>query len=147
MIVFDLRCGHGHGFEGWFASAEDFSAQRSRGLLSCPSCNDARIERRPSAARINLGAPAPAPAKADPQTAGKDAFAIAQVLYSRMLDEMLQKSEDVGAEFPSEARKIYYKEAASRAIRGQATPEEHQELVDEGIPVARLPIPPGGRWN
>jgi hypothetical protein len=78
---------------------------------------------------------------------GKDAFAIAQMLYSRMLDELLTKSEDVGREFPAEARKIFYDEAPARPIRGQATNEEHQELVDEGIPVARLPVPPNSKLN
>jgi hypothetical protein len=73
---------------------------------------------------------------------GKDPFAIAQMLYSRMLDEMLSKSEDVGKEFPAEARKIFYQEAPARPIRGEATPEQHEELVDEGIPVLRLPLPP-----
>jgi hypothetical protein len=78
---------------------------------------------------------------------GKDPFAIAQMLYSRMLDELLSKSEDVGREFPSEARRIHYEEAPARAIRGQATQQEHQDLVDEGIPVARLPVPPTGKLN
>jgi len=74
---------------------------------------------------------------------GKDPFAIAQMLYSRMLDELLTKSEDVGKEFPAEARKIFYQEAPARAIRGEASAREHEELLDEGIPVARLPLPPG----
>jgi hypothetical protein len=78
---------------------------------------------------------------------GKDPFAIAQMLYSRMLDELLSKTEDVGKDFPAEARKIYYQESPARAIRGQATQEEHDELVDEGVPVARLPVPPTGRLN
>jgi hypothetical protein len=73
--------------------------------------------------------------------------AIAQKLYSRMLDELLTRSEDVGAEFPAEARRIHYQEAPARMIRGQASDEEHDALVEEGIPVARLPIPPSGRWN
>jgi hypothetical protein len=69
------------------------------------------------------------------------------MLYSRMLDDLLTKSEDVGKDFPAEARKIFYKESPTRAIRGQATNEEHDELVDEGIPVARLPVPPTGKLN
>jgi hypothetical protein len=64
-----------------------------------------------------------------------------------MLDELLTKSEDVGREFPAEARKIFYKQTDARAIRGQATNQEHQELVDEGIPVARLPLPPTDKLN
>jgi hypothetical protein len=65
------------------------------------------------------------------------------MLYSRMLDELLTKTQDVGKDFPAEARRIFYKEAPVRAIRGVASAQEHDELVDEGIPVARLPLPPG----
>ena len=150
MIVFDLLCANQHRFEGWFSSAADFDSQKKRRLLQCPTCGASSVKRVPSAARFNLGAQAPqkpaAPAKAPektPEMEGKDPFAVAQMLYSRMLDELLTKSEDVGKEFPSEARKIFYNESPARAIRGQATSEEHDELVDEGIPVARFPVPPG----
>ena len=147
MIVFDLLCGAGHRFEGWFSSARDFASQRNRSLLTCPTCGSAKVSKVPSATRTNLGATAPkAPAKT-PDMEGKDPFAIAQMLYSRMVDELLTKSEDVGKQFPAEARRIFYEEAPARAIRGQATAEEHQELVDEGIPVARLPVPPTDKLN
>lgn len=152
MIVFDLHCKDGHRFEGWFASAKDFAAQKKRGLLSCPTCGNSAITRGLSAPRINMGAQEPkkqlpVPARKTPDMEGKDPFAVAQMLYSRMLDEILTKSEDVGSKFPEEARKIYYKEAEGRAIRGQATKEEHDELVEEGIPVARFPVPPTDRLN
>jgi hypothetical protein len=64
-----------------------------------------------------------------------------------MLDDLLTKTEDVGREFPAEARKIFYKRGAERPIRGQATQEEHDALVDEGIPVARFPVPPKEELN
>ena len=150
MIVFDLLCGNGHRFEGWFASARDFSAQKQRKLLSCPSCGSAQVKRVPSAARVNLGAPAPAKPERGakmPEMPGKDPFAIAQMLYSNMLDELLTKSEDVGKRFPEEARRIHYEEAPARAIRGQATHQEHADLIEEGIPVARLPVPPADKLN
>jgi hypothetical protein len=154
VIVFDLLCAAGHRFEGWFASAGDFASQRDRKLLSCPACGLAQVSKVPSATRANLGAPEPKPVpkpekspQKTPDMEGKDPFAIAQMLYSRMLDELLSKSEDVGREFPSEARRIHYEEAPARAIRGQATQQEHQDLVDEGIPVARLPVPPTGKLN
>ena len=153
MIVFNLHCKAGHTFEGWFGSAKDYASQKKRGLLSCPSCGDTAIERGLSAPRLNMGAveprkPVQVPAvKKTPDMEGKDAFAVAQMLYSRMLDEILTRSEDVGTRFPEEARKIFYQEAAGRAIRGKATPEEHDALVDEGIPVARFPLPPADRLN
>lgn len=153
MIVFDLHCKDGHRFEGWFASGKDFASQKKRGLLSCPTCGDTAIDKGLSAPRLNMGAQEPQPAKQvpavqkTPDMEGKDPFAVAQMLYSRMLDEILTKSEDVGARFPEEARKIYYDESPGRAIRGQATQEEHDDLVDEGIPVARFPVIPTDRLN
>jgi len=155
MKIYDLLCEGEHRFEGWFKSAADFAAQKKKGQLSCPSCGSAGVRRVPSASRVNLGATAPGP-EAGPSPlpdglpaglAGKDPMAIAQMLYSRMVDEMLSKSEDVGKAFPEEARRIHYQETAARPIRGQATQEEHDALVDEGIPVARLPIPPSDRFN
>ena len=154
MIVFDLKCGAGHRFEGWFASGEDFAAQKERRLLSCPQCNSLRSDRGPSATRLNVlgeaqAAPAPAPAKTEPasESTGRDPFAVAQMLYSRLVDEIMTKTEDVGREFPAEARKIFYEEAPARSIRGVASQEEHDALVEEGVPVARLPLPPSGSWN
>jgi len=156
MKIYDLLCGGGHRFEGWFISAEDFAGQQERGLVSCPTCGTAEVRRVPSATRANSGAAAPAAmpvpaakggAPVPEGSDGKDAFAIAQLLYSKMLDEILSKSEDVGTGFAEEARKIHREEAPARSIRGKATDEEHQALVDEGIPVARLPIPPSDQWN
>src|SRR5512146_2258095 len=153
MIVFDLLCGEGHRFEGWFGSRVEFASQRKSGLLSCPKCGSASVERVPSATRINTGAepakkaPAPQRVQPDTQLAGRDPLALAQVLYSRLLDEILTKTEDVGVEFPAEARRIHYEQAPARPIRGEATQEEHDALLDEGIPVARFPIPPAGRMN
>ena len=151
MIVFDLLCATGHRFEGWFASAGEFAKQRKRRLVQCPTCSSAEVQRVPSAVRANLGAKAPqqppkAPEKT-PEMEGKDPFAIAQMLYSKMLDELLTKTEDVGAKFPEKARDIFYERAAVRPIRGVATEKEHDDLVAEGIPVSRVPIPPKDKLN
>lgn len=146
MKIFDLQCGAGHRFEGWFASSEDYAAQRARGLVGCPACGGHEIERVPSATRFNTGAPAPAP-DAKRTEEGRDTTAQAEKLYARLVDEILTRAEDVGKEFPAEARRIHYEEAPARMIRGQATREEHDALIDEGIPVGYLPVPPAKRWN
>jgi hypothetical protein len=64
-----------------------------------------------------------------------------------MVDEMLTRSEDVGQKFPEEARRIFYDQAPARPIRGIATQQEAQDLVDEGIPVAQIPVPPKSQLN
>src|SRR5690606_319381 len=52
---FDLQCEHGHVFEGWFASADAYESQKDAGLLSCPVCNSSSVNRKVSAARLNIG--------------------------------------------------------------------------------------------
>ncbi len=62
MIVFDLKCERGHGFEEWFASSSDFEGKQERAEISCPECGDTQIDKALMAPRLNGGAPAPIPA-------------------------------------------------------------------------------------
>ena len=142
MIVFDLICKDQHRFEGWFASGEDFTSQQDRGLLSCPVCGGAHVEKLP-AAKIRKQAEPAVPAPASAVQDGKTE----QVNVSRIIDYILTHSEDVGKSFAEEARKIHYEETPLRSIRGVATRAETEELREEGIPVFSLPIPPQDRWN
>jgi hypothetical protein len=143
MIVFDLVCAHGHRFEGWFASAEAFDRQRAAGLVACPVCDDAHVDRLPSAqvrvprgaGRDNADAPEAAPDSAPEHglAAGLPAEVVAR------LREIVRNTENVGRRFPEEARRIHYNEAPARAIRGQASTDEARALSDEGIEFAALP--------
>lgn len=136
MKVLDLRCQHGHRFEGWFASEDDFLDQNGRGLVECPLCGDRIVQRLPSAPRLNLsGATEPAAAPASPPQPDL------QALWLKAVHHVLATTEDVGERFPDEARRIHYGEVESRGIRGRATPEQTQALRDEGIEVTPLPIP------
>jgi hypothetical protein len=147
MKVLDLRCAHGHRFEGWFASDEDFLDQNGRGLVSCPLCGDAVVTRLPSAPRLNLsGASEPKPVAASPvpqapvmQTVTGGGEMQAQML--RAMRELVARTEDVGERFAEEARRIHYGETAQRAIRGQATAEEREALREEGIETVSIPLP------
>ena len=149
MKVLNLRCANGHGFEGWFASEDDFLDQNGRGLIECPLCADRVISRMPSAPRLNLSGareappsptPAPAPAKPGP---GAGAVPDLQALWVEAVRHALAHTEDVGERFAEEARRMHYGETEERGIRGQATSEQAEELLDEGIAVVALPVPPG----
>jgi hypothetical protein len=133
MIVYDLICAHHHRFEGWFESAGEYTRQRERSEIRCPICDDAAIERRPSAnVRVAHGA-APAEARKQVEVVGGDGEAL------KLVRRLIAQTENVGRAFPEEARKIHYDEAPKRGIRGQATPEEAEELRDEGIDFLSLP--------
>lgn len=153
MKVLDLRCANGHGFEGWFASEEDYQSQNGRGLVECPLCADRVITRLPSAPRLNLSGsrgaqPQGAPAQDTPSEAVPAAAAPAQAqvdnlhaTWLRVVRHVLANTEDVGPRFAEEARRIHYGESEERAIRGQATPEDAKALVEEGIDIGVLPVP------
>jgi len=146
MKVFNLQCSALHRFEGWFASEEDYASQVERGLLECPLCADKTIHKLPSAPRINLGAseaPAAAPV-ADPQAlVAGDAAQALQAAYLQMARRIVDQTEDVGERFAEEARKIHYGETEERGIRGQASRQETEALMEEGIAVMPLPLPAG----
>ena len=139
MKVLNLRCANGHGFEGWFASDNDFMDQNGRGLLECPLCNDRVISRLPSAPRLNLSGvrEEPAPAPVPPQPADL------QAAWLQTVRRLMANTEDVGDRFAEEARRIHYGESENRGIRGDATPEERQALNEEGIDVVAIPVPAG----
>jgi hypothetical protein len=138
MKVIDLRCQSGHRFEGWFASDDDFLEQNGRGLIECPLCADKVVVRLPSAPRLNLsGAREPAPAA----PATPDPALALQAKWLEMVRHVVANTEDVGERFADEARRIHYGETPERGIRGQATAEQREALVEEGIEVHPLPIP------
>jgi hypothetical protein len=142
MIVFELVCPDRHRFEGWFASAGDFESQKSQGLLSCPICSDSSIEKLLTA---KIGKPESEPGKANALPAGPEAIQPRNL--NELIEYVLLNTENVGKEFPSEARRIHYKEIPQRSIRGLATGEETRELLEEGIAVLPLPIPPRRDWH
>ena len=138
MIVFDLACSHGHAFEGWFASAEEFARQQASELVRCPVCDDAQVEKRLSA-RVSVPKGARAPQPQAPENATETAVAGFPAELITKLREAVRSAENVGRRFPEEARKIHYEETPARAIRGQATREEADALQEEGIDFTSLP--------
>lgn len=137
MKVLNLRCTNGHGFEGWFASDEEFMDQNGAGLIDCPLCADRIITRLPSAPRLNLSGAREAAPEASTTIVKTDM----QAAWLQAVRQVIARTEDVGERFAEEARRIHYGEVESRGIRGQATPEQRAELLDEGIEVVALPIP------
>jgi len=139
MKVLNLQCAHHHAFEGWFGSEDDFQAQLERGLVECPICGDTAVAKLPSAPRLNLGAQ-PSP-EAKQEVANVANPAAMQAAWLKMVRQVMANTEDVGERFSEEARRIHYGESEERGIRGQASAEQTQELLEEGIGVLPLPIP------
>jgi hypothetical protein len=153
MIIFELICTSGHRFEGWFASGDDFERQRLAGLLACPVCSTGEVQKLPTAKLGRWGDTAMGPERpARGEAEGHDRAVTvtrAQVAaaVAAVVDHVLQHTEDVGRAFPEEARQIHRELAPRRGIRGIATREETEALLEEGIPVVSLPIPPAEDYH
>ena len=117
----ELACPHGHGFEGGFGPHAVFDAQLQQGLVHCPHCGSAQVERRLSAPRLNLGASEPAPVTEAAQ------------LLREWVAVVLAGTEDMGRDFVQEARCIHQAQANAADRRAA--------LQEEGIEAWALPLP------
>jgi hypothetical protein len=155
MIRFSLQCNKDHAFEGWFASNDAFDTQVKTGLITCPVCGSAKVEKALMAPSVVTGKRKAANVAAMPEVveALEAPAAIAPVVLAPQQTEILAKlqelsrqvratTENVGKEFAEEARKIHYGEVTPRAIYGEATSDDVQSLLEDGIAIAPLaPLP------
>ncbi len=130
MIRYSLRCDHEHRFNSWFGSSADFDRLLEAGLVSCSICGSGSIAKDLMAPSI--GATAPEPSLSAPASPAEQAL-------SELRRRIEATSEDVGRNFAREARAIHEGEAPGRSIIGEANAAEARALVEDGIPVARLP--------
>ena len=134
MIKYALKCANGHEFESWFPSAASFDDQAAQGQVICPVCASAEVRKAIMAPSLNHGERIEAPSLEE--QARKCAELRALQHY------VMGITEDVGARFPEEARKIAKGVSDERPIRGQATHEEARALLDEGIAILPMPLVP-----
>ena len=162
MIHYDLRCGEGHEFDGWFKDMAAFDMQSARHLLECPACGATTVTRALMSPRLSKGArppaisknetqgsasPSPSIAPENPSVQGdKAAHGAAPVLpddvramLQRVRAEVESKCDYVGPSFADEARRIHNGEVPGRAIYGETTPDQAEALAEDGIEVARIP--------
>lgn len=146
MIVFDLRCGHGHVFEAWFGSSSAYEDQRAASLVACPICDDSRIEKAvmaPNIATKGNRSDMMALPDRDSLADGIREKAIAGLAAAQT--KLLEKSEWVGRSFPDRARSMHLGDEPAALIHGEASRAEAAELAEEGVPLMPLPfrvVPP-----
>jgi hypothetical protein len=144
VIVFDLKCGGEHVFEAWFGSSAAYEDQRARGLVACPICGSGEVAKAVMAPNVSAkgnrrGAPpSPVPGSDAPSP---EVLKAAMEMLATAQAKMLEKSQWVGTSFADKARAMHLGDEPAAQIHGQATPEQAQELVEEGVPVAPLLVP------
>jgi len=162
MILYKLTCSNEHAFDAWFRDSATYDKQAKAGDVDCPFCGDTSISKAPMAPRLarspktnegktgtsstNMVEAAAAAEKA--AAAANDGRAVdvaEQILKAvNMLRDYVERNyENVGEDFADEARRIHYGEAEERGIYGEASEEDTEALVEEGIEHVRLPRAPG----
>jgi len=133
VIIYDLKCEKGHTFEGWFKDQQTWTLQNSQKLVSCPVCSSTNIEMVPFSITIM----------------GKDSRAANKIQEKeispagtlRMLHQYIDKHfEDVGDKFAEIALKIHYGDEEKRNIKGTSTPQEEDNLKEEGVQFIKVPF-------
>jgi hypothetical protein len=156
MIRYALVCDRKHQFEIWFADSADYDKQKKRGLVTCPACDSAKVEKaimapalqntKKRGSRTPVTPNEPAPAAASEPSAPVAMISPQEQEFRQKLKELrehlVQNADNVGKKFPEEARKMHYGDVEHRSIYGEASPEEAKELHEEGIEFHPLPVLP-----
>ena len=137
MILFDLKCAEDHVFEAWFRDSESYDAQAASGEIACPLCGDSHIAKALMAPNVARGV----------ETVEHGQAAQFRRQLRALHEEMAKNSDDVGEQFPEEARKIHYGETTKRNIHGRANLEDARALDEEGIDFGILPLLPNRKDN
>ncbi|MEI8395340.1 MAG: DUF1178 family protein [Rhodospirillaceae bacterium] len=158
MILFNLRCADGHGFEAWFKDGAAWEEQRRAGVAECPVCGSTDVSKAPMAPRIarsrgssDTGRPGTGRHEVESHEAGgndsggadDEAARRAKGEVLRQLNSLCrvveQNCDYVGDRFAEEARRIHYGESKPRDIYGEASKEQATELHEEGVVFQQLP--------
>lgn len=158
MIRYALSCDRGHDFESWFQNSAAYDKQAKRGLVSCPLCGSAKVEKAimaprlarkdkstPITAPVDETVPSPAPEPATPVAMISPQEREFRAKLKELRDHLTSNADNVGKKFPEEARKMHYGETEHRSIYGEASSQDAKELHEEGIEFHPLPVLPDER--
>ena len=154
MILYNLKCPQNHKFEAWFKDSATYEKQAKRKDIECPVCADTKIEKAIMAPRLSTTTRkkgleyettennGPSLNKPNPNIDKRKASQMAREILetaNKIQKHVEENCENVGEKFAEEARAIHYGEAEERGIYGEATQSEVRDLVEEEIPISRIP--------
>ena len=133
MIRYNLKCKNKHEFESWFSDSKEFEKLKSKKMIECIFCKTKSIEKSIMAPNVL--------SQEQKQKDKKSIKYIKKIQKDllKMRNFVEKNFEYVGNNFPREVRNVYYDKRKNKNIYGKATPEETQELEEEGIELATIP--------
>ena len=134
MIKYNLKCKNDHEFESWFSNSEEFEKLNKKNLLECIYCSSKNISKSIMSPMVS-----------GTKTKDEQINIISKEFKSEKdkllkLRKYIEKNFDyVGKDFSKKVREVYYDKKNNKAIYGKTTPEEREELANEGIDLLSIP--------
>ena len=134
MIKYNLKCQNEHEFESWFSNSEEFEKLKNKGLLECIYCNSKKIKKSIMSPMVSAVRDKNSKFKKMQEILKNDRKSLIEIR------KYIEKNfEYVGENFSKKVREIYYDKKSKKTIYGTTTPEEREELAEEGIDLLSVP--------
>ena len=134
MIKYILKCQNKHEFESWFLSSTEFERLKKKKLVKCIFCKSYDVEKSIMSPRVMS------------LTKNQNKDLSTQREFIKIKKDLLKirkfvekNFEFVGDKFSEKVREVYYDKRTKKSIYGTATPEEREELAEEGIDLLSVP--------
>ena len=134
MIKYILKCCEGHEFQSWFSNSEEFDNLKKKNLLECIYCSSKKIQKSIMAPMISGNNQ-----KEDNINLLTKKLSIQKNELLKIQKYVEKNFEFVGDKFSQKVREIYYDKKTKKTIYGTTTPEERDELKEEGIELISIP--------
>ena len=135
MIKYNLKCENHHEFESWFSDSKEFDKLKNKKLLQCIFCNSKEIAKSIMSPMVSIS-----------RNKIQDEFQIVDKEFQKKKKKLLKlrsyiekNFEFVGTDFSKKVREIYYDKKSKKMIYGITSPEEREELKEEGIDLLSIP--------
>ena len=134
MIKYNLKCENEHEFESWFSNSEECDKLNKKFLLECIYCSSKKINK-------SIMAPMISNVKNDDKKINIISKEFKEEKKQLLqLRKYIEKNFDyVGKDFSKKVREVFYDKKNKKAIYGTTTPEEREELTEEGIDLLSIP--------
>ncbi|MEC7143652.1 MAG: DUF1178 family protein [Pseudomonadota bacterium] len=134
MIKYNLKCHNNHEFESWFSDSNEFEKLNKKKLLECIFCNSKKISKSIMSPMISVTND-----NKDQLEKDNNILKIEKNSLLQIRQYIEKNFEYVGADFGKKVREIYYDRNSKKRIYGTTTPEEREELSEEGIDLISIP--------
>ena len=134
MIKYNLKCENGHEFESWFSNSNEFEKLNKKNLLECIFCSSNKIEKSIMAPMISGSK-----SKGKGEELLDKEFLKQRNNLLKLRKHVEKNFEFVGDKFSEKVREVYYDRKTKKSIYGTTTPEEREELAEEGIDLLSIP--------